>query len=581
MSPRIDDQLVELSIESLAKKFEQHGLTDDPVRWVRTVLNEYIWSKQEEVLESVRLNRKTAVRACHGVGKSFIASRAVLWWLSTHADDDALVITTAPTAAQVTGIIWQEIKKAHSRAGLPGTVTGGSVPQWKVDGVIKGEGRSPSDSNQHSFQGRHAKYLFIVVDEACGIAPLIWDGVESMATGPLNRMLAIGNPTDPNTKFRDMFKPESDWNEIHIDALKSPNMCQSELDKLHWDDQANVMRVLQKEGIELSTEVVPDGVRENITSIQWVAEKIKTWGVDSALWKGKVRGEFPDSSDMGVIPLPWVEAAIRRWEAWDEKGRPPIVGRSIVGCDVARMGEDKTCFAVRVADCITDIFTYQHADTMVTSDVLLGRGRMVDLDGREIVLPPWQTTPFMQYVVDSIGVGAGVKDRLRQYFREHPQMYTPEVIGFNASKGTSVVIDDFAFFNQRAYAWWRMRKLLDPAQNNGRGSSVMLPPHDEMIRDLTTPKWTPADTGKPPKIKIESKEDIRKRLSRSPDVADAIIMAFLPDGMAVSHSDDFEPTQRDEGTKMDLSAEESYDTPDHSELDGFEDVLTWEEDHWR
>lgn len=583
MSSARDDQLVELSIDILAKKFEQAGMVDDPTKWIKHVLKEEIWSKQAEVLESLKVNKKTAVRACHGVGKSFIASRAILWWLSVHSGDDALVISTAPTAAQVTGIIWQEIKKAHAKAGLPGNVSGGSVPMWKIDGLIKGEGRSPSDHNQHSFQGRHAKWLLIVVDEACGIAPLIWDGVESMATAPTNRLLAIGNPTDPNTKFREMFRADSDWHEVHIDALRSPNICRSEIDKLDYRDREALETVLLNEAIPLSKEEVPEHVRENITSAQWVAEKARIWGVGSALWKGKVRGEFPDMSDMGVIPLPWVEQAIQRWQKWDERGRPPIVARTIVGVDVARMGEDKTCFAVRRGDCITDIFTYQYADTMVTSDVLLGRkgAMMTDLTGKPITLPDWKTTPFMQYVIDGIGIGAGTKDRMRQYFREHPQMYTPEVIGFNASKGTSVIIDEFAFSNMRAYAWWRFRKLLDPAQNNGRGSTVMLPPNDEMIRDLTTPKWTPSDTGKPPKIKIETKEEIRKRLDRSPDVADAIIMAFLQDGApGAADDDDYVATDRDYGTRIDLMQAESYDTADDDPYAGIEDVPDWEEGHW-
>lgn len=574
---RSDDKLIALSIDLLAKRFEEAGFSDDPKTWIKRVLSEDIWSKQTEVLESVKAHKKTAVRACHGVGKSFIASRTVLWWMSVHPDEGK-VLTTAPTAAQVTGIIWQEIKKAHYKAGLPGVVSGGSTPKWKINGVEMAEGRSPSDHNQHSFQGIHALRLLIVVDEACGIAPLIWDGIESMATLDTNRIMAIGNPTDPNTRFREMFRPGSDWHEVHIDALRSPNICRSEIDKLSRQDREALETVLRQENIPLSTEEVPDHVRKNITSAQWVAEKARTWGVGSALWKGKVRGEFPDTSDMGVIPLPWVEAAILRWQKWDEAGRPPIVGRSIIGCDVARMGDDKTCIVHRQADCITDIYTYQHADTMKTSDILLGRGEhMIDLSGKEIHLPDWEGTPFLQYVIDSIGIGAGVKDRLRQFFRETGNPYVPEVIGFNASRGTDVVIDDFAFFNMRAYAWWRMRKLLDPAQNNGRGSTIMLPPNDEMVRDLTTPKWTPSDSGKPPKVKIESKEDIRKRLDRSPDVADAIIMAFLPDGMAVSADDDFNPTERDIGTKMDLTQDDGYDTA----VEGFEDVLDWEEDHWK
>lgn len=576
--PNVNDHLVALSLESLAKRFEMAGLTDDPVRWIRQALKEEIWSKQSEVMESLRVHRKTSVRACHGVGKSFIASRAVLWWISTHDLDQVLVITTAPTAAQVTGIIWQEIQQAHRKAGLPGNITGGSVPQWKFDKQILAEGRSPSNTNEHNFQGRHKEYLLIVVDEACGIAPLIWDGVESMATGPKNRMLAIGNPTDPSTKFRDHFRPGSDWNQIHIDALQSPNMCESEIAKLPREDQELLDRIMVKEGLQYSTEEVPQKLRDNLTSASWVAEKARIWGVDSALWKGKVRGEFPDSSDMGVIPLPWIEAAILRYEKWVEKGCPPIVGRTIIGADIAVMGEDKTCIVKRLGDCITDIYTYQHADTMTTSNVLLNRGRMIDLSGQNIEMPDWETTPFMQFVIDGNGVGRGVVDRLREYYEELRSPHVPEVINFMASKSAEVEIDNFAFFNQRAYAWWRLRKLLDPARNNGRGSTIMLPPNDQMIADLSTPKWVLSDSGNPPKIKIESKDDIRKRLDRSPDVADAIIMAFLPDGFAVSTADSWSPTRRDEGTERDFAPVDEYDTDDGGDLDHM--AGDWSNDHW-
>lgn len=573
-----DDKLVALSIEHFAKKFEMAGLQGDPTAWIKKILGEFIWSKQSEVMDSVRDNKKTSVRACHGVGKSFIASRAVIWWLATHPAKDTLVITTAPTAAQVTGIIWQEIAQAHRKAGLAGNITGGSVPQWKQDGQIMGEGRSPSNTNEHNFQGRHKKFLFIVIDEACGIAPLIWEGCESMATGEHNRMLAIGNPTDPSTKFRDHFKPGSDWNQIHIDALQSPNLCESEVAKLSLRDQQIIERVMRDAGLTLSTEEVPDEIRENLTSAFWVAEKARIWGVDSALWLGKVRGEFPDMSDMGAIPLPWVEAAVLRWEKWAEMGKPEIRGRQIISCDVAASVQgDKTCIAKRVGNCITDIYTYQLADTMKTSNVLLNRGRMIDLSGVDIVMPEWQDTPFLQFIIDGIGVGRGVFDRMTEYYAEMRNPNTPEILNFVASQATPARLDSYAMWNKRAHAWWSFRKMLDPAQNNGRGSTVMLPPHDEMIQDLTTPKWSLSETGNPPKLKIESKDDIRKRLDRSPDVADAIVMAFLPDGLAQSHMDDWEPTERDEGTARDLDPEYAVEYGvsglEHMEND-------WDGGHW-
>src|SRR5690606_787786 len=70
---------------------------DDPVAWVSERLDESMWSKQAEIFRSVADNRRTAVKSCHGVGKSHLASRAVAWWLDVHGPGEAFVVTTAPT----------------------------------------------------------------------------------------------------------------------------------------------------------------------------------------------------------------------------------------------------------------------------------------------------------------------------------------------------------------------------------------------------------------------------------------------------------------------------------------------------
>src|SRR5687767_3371186 len=93
---------------------------NDPVRWAKEVVGVDLWSKQREILESVRDNRQTAVKSSHQVGKSFTAALVVAWWISTREPGTAFAVTTAPTFTQVRSILWREIGALHARALLPG-----------------------------------------------------------------------------------------------------------------------------------------------------------------------------------------------------------------------------------------------------------------------------------------------------------------------------------------------------------------------------------------------------------------------------------------------------------------------------
>jgi hypothetical protein len=526
--------LVAWSLESLAKRFEDAGVDfrGDPVRWIKDTLHEFIWSKQAEILESVRDNRYTAVHACHGVGKSFIASRTIAWWISTNDVDDVYVVSTAPTARQVEAILWREIKKAHKKGKLAGRINQGNQPLWKIDGEEVGMGRKPADHDAHGFQGIHARRVLVVVDEACGVPKLLWDAIDALATNELSRVLAIGNPDDPGTHFRTICQPGSGWNVIRIDALRSPNMCVQEIDRLDEVEPGLTERmyeVLREAGVSPSTEEIPEEVRPMLTSPLWVVERAKRWGTSSALWTSKVRGLFPDSNMEGVIPLGWVERAVDRWIEWQDQGAPEPGGRAVVACDVARFGDDMTAMVKRQGDAVYTIHRFSGIDTTETSNILLRRDPRPDMDGRTPQLPGIDH-PGLMYVVDVIGVGAGVVDNLRHAMKALRIPITPTVIGFNASEQHHRMDanGEFGFFNNRAAAWWNLRELLDPHQPGG--SKIMLPDDENLKADLTAPKWVLSESGSPPKIKVEPKEEIRKRLGRSPDTGDAVVMAFWTPG---------------------------------------------------
>jgi hypothetical protein len=178
-----------------------------------------------------------------------------------------------------------------------------------------------------------------------------------------------------------------------------------------------------------------------------------------------------------------------------------------VGVDVARTGDDQTCFAVRQGSQITDIRRMHLTDTM------------------EVVAQAatWLHEPGSLGVVDVIGIGSGVYDRLAQM--KNQAAIVGQVLPFNASKnsGRRDRLNQFTFFNDRAAAWWHMRELLDPAFN----SNIALPDDDDLVAELAAPHSTIYANGR---LKVEAKDDIRKRLGRSTDSADAVIQAFWVDG---------------------------------------------------
>jgi hypothetical protein len=512
--------------EYAAQQFEPGpDYVQDPVAWGEDILGEYYWSKQREIMESVRDNRYTAVQSCHDAGKSFIAARIAAWWLDCHEPGEAFIVTTAPTAAQVYAILWREITKAHTKGELMGRIVSSGYPQWKLpSGELVGYGRKPADYEQSAFQGIHARYVLVVMDEACGIDRNLFDAVDSLATNQDARVLAIGNPDDPASHFAHVCKPKSGWNSIRIDGLRTPNITLEQIRQTYCAECEGRPKLLQalldEEGIEPNTEDVPELVRPMLLSPLWIEERLHRWvgrpgpgeslvskTATSALFTAKVRGVFPDTTAAGVIPLGWAQKAVDRWNDWKALGKPPMPGRRVIGVDVAREGEDQTCLYVREGVVPTSIERYSGKDTMETTGLV--RAKL--------------NYPQSMAVVDVIGIGAGVVDRLREQRQA--------VVAFNASHNAGDRTDhtgSFHFNNNRSAAWWNLREMLDPSQPGG--VRLMLPDDEQLLADLTTPRWRLHSGGK---LIVESKDEIRKRLGRSPDAGDACVMAHWVDGTPI------------------------------------------------
>ena len=380
----------------------------DPAAWARERLGAHLWSKQTEIASSVATHRRTAVKSCHGIGKSWTAGMLAAWWIDVHPQGEAMVVWTAPTYKQVNAVLGEEIRKQHRAGDLPGTVTLNN--EWKIDDVLVGMGRKPADTNEHAFQGIHRRYVLVIIDEACGVPQQLFTAAEAITTNADCRILAIGNPDDPNTQFGDVCKPGSTWNVLGVNAFDSPNF---------------------------TGETVPDELRHLLPTPAWVDDARRNWGEDSPLFISKVLGEFPESSENTLIPASWIVAAQNR--------ELPAEGTRTIGVDVARFGTDKTILATRTGPVFRIVKTLTHSATTATA------GEVVNL----------MRTHRGTAHVDGVGVGGGVVDMLRAA--------GVPVADLQAGSGAT---DSERFKNARAEWYWGLRERfeagdidLDPADD--------------------------------------------------------------------------------------------------------------------
>lgn len=437
----------------------------DPVGWAHEKLGTFLWSKQREVLESVRDHRYTAVHSAHEMGKSFLAGGvAIPWWIDSHPPGEAFVVSTAPTSAQVRAILWREIGRAHRKGGLPGRT---NQTEWWIGDEMVGYGRKPADYDPTAFQGIHARFLLVVIDEACGVPKDIFDAVDSLATNDECRVLAIGNPDDPASHFATVCKPGSGWNVVHIDGLESPNF---------------------------TDEHVPLDVSRRLLSQIWVEERKQRWGESSPLYQAKVRGRFPVDSDDGVVRL----SSVTRCQApreWRDSQLQPVE----LGVDVGA-GGDYTSIRERRGRKIGRVW-HDHSD-----------------DARKVfalALHAIRETGATSVKVDVGGIGWGVVGYLRLARDEGKHHADIHAVNFG-----SAALDPGRFPLLRDQLWWDLgRELTDDVALDLSDAEEV----DDLVAQLIAPKYRLDAHGR---VKVEKKDETRKRIGRSPDDADSFLLTL-------------------------------------------------------
>ena len=220
-----------------------------------------------------------------------------------------------------------------------------------------------------------------------------------------------------------------------------------------------------------------------LVTTEWVEERKQIWGEGSPLYQSRVLGEFPDAGTDTLIPLSWVEAAQQR--------ELPAGKPKELGVDVARFGDDETVIALREGSRVRIVERTRKHDTM-------------DATGR--VTRQLSETGAGIAKVDVIGIGSGVVDRGRETGKPFA--------GFNVG---SRAADNERFANARAEWYWGLRERFE------QGDIDLDPADEELAGQLTGLRYEITSRGQ---IKIESKDDSKKRGVPSPDLADAVMLAY-------------------------------------------------------
>jgi hypothetical protein len=231
----------------------------DPSEKCRVFLGFHAWSKQREILESVRKNPRTAVRSSHGTGKTATAARVVLDWIT---EGRGIVVTTAPTWHQVEGQLWKEIATAARQAVIP---IGGKLTSTRLEIAKDWVAYGLSTDQPERFQGEHSPRLLLVVDEASGVDEAIFQASQGYLTAEGASVLLLGNPTRMAGTFFNAFQPDSRYHKIHISTFDTPRF---------------------------TGEIVPDTVLREMPTRAWQEEMAQLYGVDDPEYLVRVLGEF-------------------------------------------------------------------------------------------------------------------------------------------------------------------------------------------------------------------------------------------------------------------------------------------------
>jgi len=440
---------------------------------------------QLETATALWEHRKAAVRGTRGLGKTALKAGLVHWFAQTREAIglDWKVLMTASIWRQIKLYLAPEIHKwAYALRwdiiGRPeGPYRDGDELQDLAIKLKHGRAEAFASRIGATTEGGHSAELLLLFDEARIIPPGIWDSARGMLTSGKYLWLAQSTPGDPVGRFHDIFSKKrgwADWWTRHV--------------------------------------TLEEAIAAGRVSPTWATDMADTFDASDPFYQQQVLGDFASQTSGGLIPLSWIEAAQQRWEGYEAEGWTRGAGRPLPVTSIAfdvggglASGDASTIAIVRDRFLVEQVVKIPQAPdpsqaTMHLAGVLKGL---------------YEQHRPLYLLGDSIGIGAGVVHRLREEGIPCLAFVASAATGLTDAAGIG------GFDCWRSAGWHGLRELLDPQS----GVRVALPPDDDLTADLVSV----GDGGLNSRgqHRAESKDAIRKRLGRSTDAGDAVVMALV------------------------------------------------------
>jgi len=436
-----------------------------------------LWAKQGELAKAVAAFRRVACRSGHKVGKSALAAALAIWWACTRPS--ARVILTAPTGRQIKKAVWYEVRRFWQNSPKLREI----MPQPGLDpetGVRWLDGRELfgfSAENADAVSGPGGPEVLVVIDEGSGVAHEVWEALQGIRAGG-GKVLALGNPTQTTGWFFDAFHEKREgWSLHQIRSTETPNYIEGR----------DVIPGLAGRAFE---------------------EEIRTdYGIDSPAYALRVLGDFPQNVANAIIGLGMVESARMAWDG------DLIEGNTCdLGVDVARFGDDDSAVAGRVGHALFSPAWFEKThgvkavvngyDANKVANMVVQCLRVLPTEKRRVRIKVDTTGGYGEPVVSAL---RAMQDR----GEIDPEIEIYSVVYSSSSS------DDTVFPVLRDELWFGARPWFKD------GGSLF--PDGRLEAELMSATYAPDAKGR---NKVEPKKDIKKRLGRSPDRADAALLAI-------------------------------------------------------
>jgi hypothetical protein len=444
---------------------------NDPHAFCTEVLGFTPWAKQVEILEAVRDCPRVSVASGHKIGKSRVAAAAALHFYCSW--DAARVVLTSVTARQVQEILWREISMLVRGAKVP---VGGELAKLAHSGLKAEDFRQIvgfTAKDPEAVAGISGPNVLYICDEASGIPEEIFEAIEGNRAGGA-KILLISNPTkNEGTFFASHHDHREFWRTIRISSEDTPNVVEGR------------------------------AVLPGLATREWVEEKRAEWGEDSALYQVRVRGEFPREEARKVVQLHLISEAEERWEDAAADGRLHI------GVDSKGSGDDELGLAARRGQKMLDVKGSRATDE---NEQIAEAVQFIRQHRRAHEGPP-------AVKVDATGATGAFATKLRAALVGEADVISVDFSTRCIDRAYPTMRDALWF---GARTWLRGGGALPPERTaDGRVCRA----HDKKLSaELTAPGF---DITHENKQKVEPKEALRKRLKRSTDRGDAVLLAIF------------------------------------------------------